>query len=112
MCFPAPPGIGRNSSAGQAGTTVGYSDSPTITYVPASDAAFYKSLYSLFQIEEGIGFGLGYRFARMGPGWQALSLRFMFGAINEATDAAGATGFTTGESLTGQRSKPVPPCNS
>lgn len=83
---------GGGAVTGLGGGNIGYSDSPTITYVPASDAAFYKSLYSLFQIEEGIGFGLGYRFARMGPGWQALSLRFTFGAINTATDAAGARG--------------------
>jgi len=72
--------------AGGGSGTIGYSDSPTITYVPSSDNAFYKSLHSLLALEEGIGFVLGYRFARTDSDWQKLGLLFTFGAINGATD--------------------------
>lgn len=82
-------GIGQAAeTAGQMGGSVGYSDSPTITFVPQSDAGFYKSFYGLFEVEETIGFGLAFRFARKAPGWQELSLRFSFGAIDGATDFA------------------------
>ena len=67
---------------------MGYSDSPTITFVPQSDAGFYKSFYSPFEVEETIGFDLALRSALMTPGWQELSLKFSFGAINGATDFA------------------------
>jgi hypothetical protein len=78
-------GIGVGTE-GQAGGSVGYSDSPTITYIPQSDAGFYKSFYEPFEVIETIGFGLSYRFARMDPDWQALSLRFSFASINGADD--------------------------
>ena len=79
-------GIGQAGTAGQVGGSAGYSDSPTITFVPQSDAAFYKSLYGLFDVEETVGFGLAYRYARTDPGWQRLSLRFSFASINDAND--------------------------
>ena len=76
---------GAGAVAGGGAGTIGYSDSPTITYVPASDNAFYKSLDSLLALDEGVGFILGYRFARTDSEWQTLSLLFTFGAINGAT---------------------------
>ena len=79
-------GIGQTGTAGDLGGTIGYSDSPTITYVPQSDAGFYKSMYGTFEVEETVGFGLAYRFARVDAGWQALSLRFSFASINGADD--------------------------
>ena len=82
-------GLGAAGAVGQAGGSVGYSDSPTISFAPQSDAAFYKSLYSPFGVEEVIGFGLAYRFARDDPRWQALSLRLSFSGINRADDIAG-----------------------
>jgi hypothetical protein len=81
-------GIGQGAF-GQAGGSVGYSDSPTITFVPQSDAGFYKSLYSPFDVGEAIGFALSYRFARSNPDWQELSLKFSFAAINGASDYVG-----------------------
>ena len=84
-------GLGQTGAAGEAGASVGYSDSPTITYLPQSDAGFYKSFYGLFEMEEAVGFGLSYRFARRAPAWQALSLRLGFAAINGAADFAGGT---------------------
>ena len=80
------------AAVGGVGGGIGYSDSPTITYVPASDNAFYKSLHSLLAIEEGIGFILGYRFARTDSDWQKLGLLFTFGAINGATDVIAGRG--------------------
>lgn len=82
-------GIGEPGSTGQVGASVGYSDSPTVTYVPLSDAAFYQALYSPFAVSETVGFGLAYRFARTDPRWQTLSLLFSFSSINDANDFVG-----------------------
>jgi hypothetical protein len=78
-------GIGAGA-VGEAGASVGYSDSPTISFVPQSDAGFYKSLHSPFSVEEAVGFALAYRFARRDPRWAALSWRMGFAAINHADD--------------------------
>ncbi len=82
-------GIGQPGTAGEAGTSVGYSDSPTITYVPLSDAAFYKSFYGLFDVSETLGIWLAYRFAQTDASWKTLSLMFSFASINGATDFVG-----------------------
>lgn len=79
-------GIGQAGTVGEAAGAAGYSDSPTITFMPQSDAAFYKSFFGLFDVEETVLFGLAYRYARTDPGWQELSLRFSFGSINDAND--------------------------
>jgi hypothetical protein len=81
-------GVGQGA-AGQGAASLGYSDSPTITYVPQSDAAFYKSFYGAFGVGEAVGLGLAYRFAEADPEWKALSLRFSFAVINGASDFAG-----------------------
>jgi hypothetical protein len=82
-------GLFQSGTAGDAGASVGYSDSPTITYVPLSDAAFYKALYSPFDVSETVGFGLAYRFAQLDLRWQTLSLLFSFSKINDAYDFVG-----------------------
>lgn len=79
-------GIGEAGAVGGMDASVGYSDSPTITFVPQSDAGFYKSFYEPFDVTETIGFGLSYRYARMEKGWQNLSMRFSFSSINGAND--------------------------
>jgi hypothetical protein len=79
-------GIGAAGATGDLGGSIGYSDSPTITYVPLTDAGFYKSVMSPFAVEEAVGFGLQYRSARLDAGMQALSLRLSFGSINGAND--------------------------
>jgi hypothetical protein len=79
-------GIGAAGATGDLGGSIGYSNSPTITYVPLSDAGYYKSVMSPFAVEEAIGFGLQYRSARLDPSLQALSLRLSFGSINGAND--------------------------
>ena len=79
-------GIGQAGAAGDLGASIGYSDSPTITYTPLSDAGFYKSFFGAFEVGEAVGFGLAYRFARTDPGWQTLKLWFSFASINDAND--------------------------
>jgi hypothetical protein len=79
-------GIGQVGTAGEAGASIGYSDSPTITYTPQSDAGFHKSILNPFAVEEAVGMGLSYRFARVDPALQALSLGLSFGSINDARD--------------------------
>jgi hypothetical protein len=82
-------GIGQAGTAGQAEGSVGFSDSPTITFIPQSDSGFYKSLYSAFDVTEVIGFALAYRYVRSHPDWQTLSMWFSFGSINDASDFVG-----------------------
>jgi hypothetical protein len=79
-------GIGQTGTAGAAEGSVGYSDSPTITFTPHSDAAFYKSFFEPFEVTETVAFGLLYRFAETSQAWQSLGLRFSFGSINYASD--------------------------
>jgi hypothetical protein len=82
-------GIGAAGTTGEAGGTIGYSDSPTITFLPQSDNAFYNSLHSSFEVSEVIALGQLYRSAQAHPGWQALSLGFSFASINGADDFFG-----------------------
>jgi hypothetical protein len=82
-------GIGESGSTGDVGASVGYSESPTVTYMPLSDAAFYQALFSPFDVSETVGFGQAYRFARMDPRWQTLSLLFSFSSIKDAYDFVG-----------------------
>ena len=82
-------GIGAAGAAGDVGGSIGYSDSPTITYLPQSDAGFYKSLYAPFSVGEAVGFGLAYRSSQIGPDWNTLSLVFSFASINGADDFVG-----------------------
>ncbi len=79
-------GLGETGAVGSVGGSISYSDSPTITFTPQSDAGFYKSLYAPFDVSETIGFGLSYRFAKMNPGWKNMTLLFSFASINGAND--------------------------
>ncbi len=79
-------GVGQSGAAGDIGGSIGYSDSPTITFVPQSDNAFYKSLNSSFEISEVIAFDQQYRFSQSHPEIQALSLAMSFASINGADD--------------------------
>ncbi len=79
-------GIGTAGTAGQTGANVGYSDSPTITYVPQFGAGAYKSFVAPVDIQEAIGHV--FQWGRMQPYEIALA----FGAINDAPDRAGPAG--------------------
>lgn len=79
-------GIGDTGAVGNVEGSIGFSDSPTITFVPHSDAGFYKWFYEPFNIAETLSFGLSYRFAHMDPGWKNLNLLFSFASINGASD--------------------------
>ena len=48
-------GIGQAGAAAEVGTSVGYSDSPTITFIPQTDAAFDKSMHSPMEVEDVFG---------------------------------------------------------
>jgi len=79
-------GIGQAGAVGALGGSIGYSDSPTITYTPQSDAGFFKSFFEPFDVSETVAFGLSYRFAKTSAEWQQLGLRFSFASINKASD--------------------------
>ena len=75
---------GAGAVAGRGGGTIGYSDSPTITYVPSFGCnAFYKSLHSLLAARRGnrLRPWIPLREDGLRAG-RALSLLFTFGAIN------------------------------
>ena len=82
-------GVGQSGTAGNISGSIGYSDSPTVTFVPQSDNAFYQSLNSSFEVSEVIAFGQQYRFAQSHPELQALSLTLSFASINGADDFVG-----------------------
>ena len=79
-------GIGTGAAAGQAGGNVGYSDSPTITFVPQFGSAEYKAFVAPVDLEEAIGFV--FQWGRMQPYEIALAI----GAINDAPDRVGPVG--------------------
>jgi hypothetical protein len=79
-------GLGTESASGQAGGNVGFSDSPTISFVPLSDAGFNKSIDTPINFQEALAFV--FHTGR----FQAYELGLMFGAINDATDRAGDRG--------------------
>jgi len=79
-------GIGTDSIAGTAGGTVGYSESPTITYVPQSDAGFNKSLDSPIELSEAVSYIFNW------GQFQSHEVGLVVGAINDAPDRAGSTG--------------------
>ena len=79
-------GIGEAGAASQLGGSIGYSDSPTITFVPQSDNAFYNSLISSFSVGEAIAFGQAYRSVFSHADWQTLRFGFSFASINGADD--------------------------
>ncbi len=77
-------GIGTGT-AGEARGQVGYSDSPTITYVPQVGAGLYKSLGTPFELEEV----LTYINLRQG---RTEDIEMVIGSINYAQERAGPTG--------------------
>ena len=79
-------GIGQAGSTGQLGGSIGYSDSPTITFIPLSDNAFYNSLNSSFSVSEAVAFGQLNRFAMSYENWQTLTLILSFASINGIDD--------------------------
>lgn len=79
-------GIGQAGTAGEVGASVGYSDSPTITYAPESGASFFQALYTPLAIEQVIGFTLAGRFSQNDAHWRTLNFAMMFAAINGAAD--------------------------
>lgn len=82
-------GIGEAGATGQLASSIGYSDSPTITFVPQSDNAFYKSLISSFSVGEAISFGQAYRSVFSHTDWQTMRFGFCFASINGADDFSG-----------------------
>ena len=79
-------GLGQPGAVGQLGGSLGYSESPTITYVPLYDAAFYKSLASPMELEDVVGFAFFGRLFPGNPGWRNASLRLLFASINGTTE--------------------------
>ena len=79
-------GIGQAGAAAEVGTSVGYSDSPTITFIPQTDAAFYKSMHSPMEVEDVFGLLHWGRLMRGSPGYEDWILRLLFASINGAAE--------------------------
>ena len=79
-------GIGTSAAAGQTGANVGFSDSPTITFVPQSGAAEFGAFAAPIDLEAAIGF-----FYQWGTA-QPYELELTVGAINDAPDRPGPVG--------------------
>jgi len=78
-------GIGAGA-VGQAGANIGYSDSPTITFVPQFGAGDYKSFAAPIDVQEAIA--IVFQWGSMQPH----DIEFAIGAINDADDRAGPAG--------------------
>ena len=81
-------GLGQGAAAAEVGGSVGYSESPTMTFVPQTDAAFYKSMHSPMDIEDVFGLLHWSRFMQGSTGWEDRALRFMFASINGAVEVS------------------------
>ncbi len=104
-------GIGDSAEVrGSAGVNIGYSDSPTITFVPITGADVSQSLAAPMNLQ--VALAHAYTWGRLQPH----ELGFVIGAINQTTDRAGPAGepyrahlnalarlFTRGATLTYQR---------
>lgn len=77
-------GIGTDGAA--AGGNIGYSDSPTVTYAPLSNAAFDKSMGAPISTQEAIS--QFYHWGKTTPQEMGLVL----GAVNNRSDKAGQPG--------------------
>ncbi len=75
-------GVGTAAPAGTAGTNIGYSDSPTITYVPLNGADIAKALEAPMGLQEVLAYL--YNWARARPH----EFGFVIGAINYSSDRA------------------------
>lgn len=78
--------VGAAGSSGSLGGNVGYSDSPTITYAPLSNAGFAKSLDTPITMQEAVS--LAYQWGN----FELYELGLALGAINDAVDRGGAAG--------------------
>jgi hypothetical protein len=79
-------GLGKSGATGSVGGTVGYSDSPTITFVPQSDASFNKSIDSPIELREALAYAYSWGSS------PASDLGLVVGSINDASDRAGPQG--------------------
>lgn len=86
-------GLGTQSTPGSVGGSVSFSDSPTITFVPHTNAGFAKSLDSPITIQEAVS--LAYHWGS----FKGYELGLALGAINDAVDRSGATGERYQDSL-------------
>jgi len=78
-------GIGTAVTAGEATGGVGYSDSPTITYVPQVGAGLYKSLGTPLELEEVLTF-INFRQGR------TVDIELVISSINYAPERIGPPG--------------------
>lgn len=79
-------GLGADAGTGQLGANVGYSESPTITFVPQSDANFNKSLDSLVDLQEALAYVFQWGSV------QPYELGMVIASINDASDRSGKAG--------------------
>jgi len=79
-------GIGTQSEAGQVGGNIGYSDSPTITYIPQSDAGFNKSIDSPVDLQEAVSYVFHW------GQFQPHEIGLVIGAVNDSPDRSGPAG--------------------
>ena len=77
------------ATSGDVGASIGYSDSPTITFVPQVGSEYFESLYSPLTLSELVGFVVMDRYFPGTADSISFNLRVMFAAINGARDIIG-----------------------
>ena len=79
-------GIGTTGPAGSTGANIGYSESPTITFVPQSDASFNKSIDAPIELQEAMVF------LNIVSSFRPDEIGFVVAAVNDAPDRPGRAG--------------------
>ena len=79
-------GIGTAGPAGSTGANIGYSETPTITFVPQSDAGFNKSIDAPIELQEAMVF------LNIVSRFRPDEIGFVIAAVNDAPDRPGQVG--------------------
>lgn len=73
-------------AVGDAGASIGYSESPTITFVPELGRDYFESLYGALSVNELVAFVIMDRYVPSDVDWEAQSLSMIFASVNGASD--------------------------
>ena len=76
-------------AVGDAGASIGYSESPTITFTPEVGSKYFEALYGPLSVNELVAFVIMGRYVPGDIQWESISLSMLFASVNGATDIVG-----------------------
>lgn len=74
---------------GDAGASIGYSESPTITFTPEVGSQYFEALYGPLSVNELVAFVIMGRYVPGDIQWESISLSMLFASVNGASDIVG-----------------------